>query len=72
MDQASRKRGRRKRAHLRIRKKVVGTQQRPRLTVFRSQKFVYAQVIDDLTGQTLAQATVAVTNETVGEPLVVR
>ncbi|TSC77877.1 MAG: large subunit ribosomal protein L18 [Parcubacteria group bacterium Gr01-1014_24] len=40
----------------RIRVKIKGTKARPRLTVFRSNKFVYAQVINDLTGKTLAQA----------------
>jgi large subunit ribosomal protein L18 len=37
----------RKRRHLRIRKKVSGTEQRPRLCVFRSNRHIYAQVIDD-------------------------
>lgn len=40
----------------RIRVKIKGTKKRPRLTVFRSNKFIYAQVIDDSTGKTLAQA----------------
>jgi large subunit ribosomal protein L18 len=39
-----------------IRKRLTGTSQRPRLTVFRSLKHIYAQVIDDVTGQTLASA----------------
>ena len=39
-----------------IRSKVSGTAMRPRLSVFRSNKFIYAQVIDDMTGKTLAQA----------------
>lgn len=39
-----------------IRIKIKGTEARPRLTVFRSNKFIYAQVINDLTGKTLAQA----------------
>lgn len=43
----------RTRRHLRIRKKVQGTQERPRLTVFRSLNHVYAQLVDDLTGRTL-------------------
>ena len=59
MDRAKVKREKRQRAHLRIRKRVSGTTERPRLTVFRSQKYVYAQVINDLTGQTLAQANSA-------------
>ena len=39
-----------------IRVKIKGTGARPRLSVFRSNKFIYAQVINDLTGKTLAQA----------------
>ena len=41
----------------RIRKRVQGTETRPRLSVFRSAKHIYAQVIDDGTGMTLAQAS---------------
>lgn len=41
----------------RIRKNLVGTQQRPRLSVFRSSKYIYAQVIDDGHGHTLAAAS---------------
>ncbi len=41
----------------RIRKNLVGTQQRPRLSVFRSSKHIYAQVIDDGQGHTLAAAS---------------
>lgn len=40
-----------------IRIKIRGTEARPRLTVFRSNKFIYAQVINDMTGKTLAQAS---------------
>ncbi len=47
----------RERRKLRIRKKVNGSSIRPRLTVFRSAKHIYAQVIDDSTGQTLAHAS---------------
>jgi large subunit ribosomal protein L18 len=47
----------RERRKLRIRKKVNGTQERPRLTVFRSAKHIYAQVIDDSAGTTLAHAS---------------
>lgn len=47
----------RTRRHLRVRKKVAGTPQRPRLNVFRSIAEIYAQVIDDAAGQTLAAAS---------------
>ncbi|HTE48759.1 MAG TPA: 50S ribosomal protein L18 [Candidatus Paceibacterota bacterium] len=40
-----------------IRVKIKGTSARPRLTVFRSNKFIYAQVINDQTGETMAQAS---------------
>ncbi len=43
--------------HSRIRKKVNGTQERPRLAVFRSLNHIYAQVIDDVNGKTLAAAS---------------
>jgi large subunit ribosomal protein L18 len=45
------------RRHLRVRKKVRGTSQRPRLAVFRSEHHIYAQLIDDTAGQTLAAAS---------------
>lgn len=41
----------------RIRKKISGTGERPRLTVFRSNKQIYAQVVDDTTGSTLVSAS---------------
>jgi large subunit ribosomal protein L18 len=41
----------------RIRRKVTGTEQRPRLAVFRSLKSIYAQVIDDASGQTIVSAS---------------
>jgi len=47
----------RERRKLRIRKKVSGTPERPRLSVFRSAKHIYAQVIDDVSGVTLAHAS---------------
>ena len=45
------------RRHLRVRKKVHGTEHRPRLSVYRSLSHIYAQVIDDESGQTLAAAS---------------
>ncbi len=48
---------RRNKIKLRVRGKIEGTTERPRLTVFRSNKQIYAQVIDDLTGKTLAAAS---------------
>jgi large subunit ribosomal protein L18 len=49
------KRRLRRRHH--VRRKITGTPERPRLTVFRSSKHIYAQLIDDLTGTTLAAAS---------------
>ncbi len=45
------------RKHERVRKKVAGTTERPRLNVFRSLKNIYVQIIDDTTGQTLVSAS---------------
>jgi large subunit ribosomal protein L18 len=45
------------RRHLRVRKKVNGTPERPRLAVYRSEHHMYAQVIDDTQGVTLAAAS---------------
>jgi large subunit ribosomal protein L18 len=45
------------RRHRRVRKKVMGTAQRPRLTVFRSNKHIYVQAIDDIAGHTVASAS---------------
>lgn len=47
----------RARRHFRVRKKVAGTADRPRLAVFRSNKHISAQVIDDRSGRTLAAAS---------------
>jgi large subunit ribosomal protein L18 len=56
-DPAAKKRNDRIRRHRRVRKKVQGTTERPRLAVFRSNKHISAQVIDDSTGRTLASAS---------------
>jgi large subunit ribosomal protein L18 len=47
----------RRRRHFRVRRKVHGTAQRPRLAVFRSNRYIYAQLIDDDTGRTVAAAS---------------
>jgi large subunit ribosomal protein L18 len=48
---------RRRRIQLRQRKRIAGSPQRPRLSVFRSVAHIYAQVIDDMSGQTLVSAS---------------
>lgn len=45
------------RKHVRVRKKVAGTTERPRMNVFRSLKNIYVQIIDDTTGTTLVSAS---------------
>jgi large subunit ribosomal protein L18 len=47
----------RKRVHSRIRKKILGTAERPRLNIFRSLNHIYAQIIDDVKGVTLVSAS---------------
>jgi large subunit ribosomal protein L18 len=47
----------RQRRHLRVRKRISGTTARPRLNVFRSNKHIYAQLIDDVQGTTLVSAS---------------
>jgi large subunit ribosomal protein L18 len=54
---SNKKTNRRAKIKQRIRKTVVGTSQRPRLSVFRSNKEIYAQIIDDSDGKTLASAS---------------
>jgi large subunit ribosomal protein L18 len=51
------KRGGLKRRHARVRKKISGTSDRPRLSVFRSLNHIYAQVVDDGLGRTLVSAS---------------
>jgi large subunit ribosomal protein L18 len=47
----------RRKRHQRIRLRIIGSAERPRLSVFRSTRYIYAQVIDDSTGRTLAAAS---------------
>ena len=63
------------RRHARVRVKVAGTTSRPRLSIFRSLKHVYAQVIDDLKGHTLVAAASAdpeLTKEVAGKAKIVQ
>ena len=57
MDQQKAKKVRQLRRRHHVRGKIVGTPERPRLSVFRSSKHIYAQLIDDDTGKTLAGAS---------------
>ena len=57
MSSAKYRRDARLRRHVRVRKNVAGSAERPRLAVFRSNKHIAAQVIDDGTGRTLAAAS---------------
>jgi large subunit ribosomal protein L18 len=47
----------RRRRHRRVRKSVMGTAERPRLAVFRSNRHIYVQAVDDIAGRTLASAS---------------
>ena len=51
------KNAQRKKRHVRVRGKISGTPERPRLSVFRSNANIYAQIIDDVNGVTLASAS---------------
>ena len=64
---ASKKVEKRAKIKRRIRKNVFGTAQKPRLSVFRSNKEIYAQVIDDVDGKTLASASSAKNKATAGK-----
>ena len=66
MDRAKERVAARGRVRERIRRKVNGTAERPRLAVFRSLKHMYAQVIDDAAGQTLASASTRDKDATTG------
>jgi large subunit ribosomal protein L18 len=57
MSKITSKTDRRRRIQLRQRKRIMGTGERPRLSVFRSAVHIYAQVIDDLAGRTLVSAS---------------
>src|SRR5574337_2115087 len=57
MDHIKEKLRKRTRRHLRVRRKVVGSSERPRLNVYRSLKHIYCQIIDDIEGKTLAAAS---------------
>ena len=56
MDRLEQKKTRRRRRRLRVRKRIMGTPDRPRLSVWRSQRSIGAQLIDDLSSRTLVQA----------------
>jgi large subunit ribosomal protein L18 len=57
MMRAEFKRGARLRRHRRVRRKVAGTSERPRLAVYRSNRHIYAQLVDDREARTLAAAS---------------
>lgn len=57
MNTASQKRIGRERRHSRIRKSVVGTASRPRLAVYKSNRYLHAQIIDDAAGKTLVSGS---------------
>lgn len=57
MSDTKTKRGARMRRHSRVRRKVSGTAERPRLAVYRSNRHIYAQLIDDAAGRTIVSAS---------------
>ena len=60
----------RKVRHVRLRNKISGTAERPRLAVYRSLRHIYAQGIDDTTGHTLASASSADAEKAKGAPII--
>jgi large subunit ribosomal protein L18 len=63
MDHQKAKRRNQLRRRMHVRRRITGTAERPRLTVFRSNKHIYAQLIDDLHGVTMASASTNVGEE---------
>jgi large subunit ribosomal protein L18 len=59
----------RRKRHERLRLRISGSAERPRLSVFRSAKYIYAQVIDDTTGHTLAAASSQEADLAAGTPV---
>ncbi|MBY0526737.1 MAG: 50S ribosomal protein L18 [Gemmataceae bacterium] len=68
MDHQKAKQRRQLRRRHHVRRGITGTAERPRLTVFRSSKHIYAQLIDDLSGATLAAASSAAKDVKSGTP----
>lgn len=66
MAKVKNKQERRRRVHRGIRKKIYGTSVRPRLSVYRSNRYIYAQLIDDIAGHTLIAAS-SLEDEITGE-----
>jgi len=60
MEKAITKRAGRKRRHARIRARVIGTAERPRLSVYKSNRYLHAQIIDDTVGKTLVSGSTKV------------
>lgn len=56
MNTTQRRASRRNKAHRRVRSRISGTAERPRLAIFKSRRYIYVQLIDDAEGRTLAQA----------------
>ena len=61
--------GLRRKRHERLRLRISGSVDRPRLSIFRSSKFIYAQVIDDTSGRTLAAASSRESDLSAGPPV---